>query len=67
MFQNYKVDVVVKGNKVLDFVTTIVTIHFVICSAYDGFNKLNWTWTIYYGLWTLVTTLVGEYVCLRFE
>jgi len=59
------VDVVVKGSKVLDFVSTIVILHLASCWVYGG--SLNWPWILAYGTWGLLVTLVGEFTCLRFE
>ena len=60
-----QITIVIKGSKILDFVTTIVLLHFICCITYDGLILLNWRWTIFNGIWLFITTLAGEYFCLK--
>lgn len=60
-------DIVVKGSKVLDYMITLTAFHILICCLFEGLDYLNWKWLAVNGLWCLVTTLCGEYVCIRFE
>lgn len=59
--------IVVKANKVLDFVSTIYIIHLVICVFYNRFTFFNIGWIFINGVCFLITVLVGEYICIKFE
>lgn len=59
--------IVVKANKVLDFVSTIYFIHFVICLFYNRFTFFSIGWIFINAVCYLVTVVVGEYVCIKFE
>ena len=56
-----------KGNKVLDFVFTLLVLHLIFSSLFDELCNLNWRWIIINGVWLLITTLIGEYICIRLE
>ncbi|KAL4429095.1 hypothetical protein ABPG74_022181 [Tetrahymena malaccensis] len=62
-------NIIVKANKVLDFVSTIYGYHFLICFFYNGsfFESFEIKWLIINGLILLVTVLAGEYVCIKLE
>ena len=59
--------IVVKANKVLDFVSTIYIIHTIVCLFYSGFHFFNFGWFIINFTTFLITVLLGEYICIRFE
>lgn len=59
--------VVVKANKVLDFISTIFLIHLALCLYYNGLKFFNVGWFVINGICFLVNVIVGEYVCIRFE
>lgn len=59
--------IVVKANKVLDFIATIYLIHLLICLVYNKFNFFSIGWLFINGVCFLLTVLIGEYICIKFE
>jgi len=59
--------IVVKANKVLDFVATIYFIHTLFCLFYNRLAFFNIGWIFINGVCFLTTVLVGEYICIKFE
>ena len=59
--------IVVKANKVLDFVATIYIFHLIFCLFYNRFTFFNIGWIFINGVCFLLTVLVGEYICIKFE
>ncbi len=59
--------IVVKANKVLDFISTVYIIHLIICLFYNKFVFFNIGWIFINGVCFLMTVLIGEYICLKFE
>ena len=59
--------IVVKGNKVLDFVLTIYIMHFFACLLYNKFHSLNFAWYIFNAICAFVTIMIGEFICIKFE
>lgn len=59
--------IVVKGNKVLDFVLTIYILHLISCLFYNNFRSMNITWYLINGLCAFATIMIGEYICIKFE
>lgn len=59
-------NIVVKANKVLDFVATVFGYHFFFSAIYS--NRLfDLRWLCVNGIILLITVLVGEYVCIKLE
>ncbi|KAM3129306.1 hypothetical protein pb186bvf_018593 [Paramecium bursaria] len=60
------IHVVIKGNKVLDFVATLYFIHYILCSFMSE-ASFSWSWLVLNFLTFIITTLVGEYICVRID
>ena len=58
--------IVEKSKKCLDFSVTLFTLHFLLCSIYDGFPS-SWDWWILNILGLIIMVLLGEYLCSRVE
>lgn len=58
--------IVEKSKKCLDFSITLFTVHFVICTMYNGFPS-SWDWWIVHILGMIIMVLFGEYLCSRVE
>ena len=59
-------NIVVKANKVLDFIGTVFGFHFLFSVIYSG-QILHFRWLVVNGAILLLTVLAGEYVCIRLE
>ena len=59
--------IVVKANKVLDFILTQFIIHFFFCLVYNKYHTFNMGWILINGICGISSILIGEYICLKFE
>ena len=55
-----------RAKKCLDFSFTIQFIHFLATTSHSGFPK-SWTWWIVVAVAILITSVVGEFLCMRRE
>lgn len=58
--------IVEKSKKCLDFSITLFSVHFGLCTLYDGFPA-SWDWWIINILGLIIMVLLGEYFCSRVE
>jgi len=58
--------VVVKGNKVLDFVTSVYFFHLIFCLIASD-SKFSYRWLLVHSVSYLITTILGEYICIRID
>ncbi|CAD8157124.1 unnamed protein product [Paramecium octaurelia] len=58
--------IVVKGSKVLDFVFSLYLWHFLICCILSS-SEFNKMWLIINTILSILTILLGEYLCVRFD
>eukprot|EP00118_Oscarella_pearsei_P002739 m.11434 g.11434 ORF g.11434 m.11434 type:complete len:155 (+) comp23315_c0_seq3:60-524(+) len=58
--------IVGRSKQCLDFTATMLVLHLVVTTAYSAF-PLNWTWWALQIVCLIVTTVVGEYFCMRME
>ncbi|XP_065827824.1 protein SYS1 homolog [Oscarella lobularis] len=58
--------IVGRSKQCLDFVATILIFHLIVTTAYSSF-PFNWTWWALQIVCVIVTTLLGEYFCMRVE
>lgn len=63
----FQIIVVEKANKVLDFTFTVFFIHFVISIFYNSTLFLNLGWFMINGITLVISVIMGEYICLKFE
>jgi len=59
-------NIVVKVNKVLDFIGTVLGFHFLFSAIYSR-RILDFRWLAVNGAILLLTVLAGKYVCIRLE
>jgi hypothetical protein len=58
--------VVQRARKCADFAATIMLIHLLICTAYDGIPN-SFSWWLFSASWTVLLAVVSEYLCVRKE
>lgn len=55
-----------RAKKCLDFAITIYLLHFVFCTVFVSF-PYSWSWWLFWLMGVAITTLLGEYLCMRRE
>ena len=65
-YQDFTLKIVEKHQKVLDHMITLYAIHFGVCLVYN-YELPKLTWFLYNAAFIVVSTLVGEFVCMSFE
>jgi hypothetical protein len=58
--------IVKRAKKCLDFAVTMYLLHFVFCTVFYGF-PYSWSWWLFLLLQVSITTLLGEWLCMRRE
>ncbi|XP_065064433.1 protein SYS1 homolog [Rhopilema esculentum] len=58
--------IVQRAKQCLDFAFTAHFIHFLICWTVIGFPK-NWVWWLINVVCITLTSVIGEYLCMRYE
>lgn len=59
--------IIVKANKVLDFIITVYFIHMLLCLLYNRFKFFSLGWFMVIGICVFVTVILGEYICIKIE
>ncbi len=60
------VAIVERARKCLDFAATVYLFHFVLTCWFGGF-PVSLAWWIVHALALIAMTLLGEYLCMRYE
>ncbi|OQR85428.1 hypothetical protein ACHHYP_11845 [Achlya hypogyna] len=55
-----------RAKKCLDFGATVYVLDLVVCILYQGFPA-SWSWWIVHGIALVLTVVLGEYLCSRWE